>query len=76
MSNVTQKLTDALIIDMDGVLWRETTPIGNLGRVFQLIDEMGLKVTLATNNSTKTVSEYLGKLESFGVALQPNQIIT
>jgi len=38
MSNVTQKLIDALIIDMDGVLWRETTPIGNLGRVFQLID--------------------------------------
>ena len=76
MRNVTHKLIDALIIDMDGVLWREATPIGSLGRVFQLIDEMGLKVTLATNNSTKTVSEYLSKLESFGVVLQTNQIIT
>jgi len=76
MRNGTQQLIYALIIDMDGVLWREATPIGNLERVFQLIDEMGLNITLATNNSTKTVSEYLSKLASFGVALQPYQIIT
>ena len=76
MSRDTQQIIDALIIDMDGVLWREATPIGNLERVFRLINEMGLKFTLATNNSTKTVSEYLSKLASFGVEVQPNQIIT
>ena len=76
MRNGTQKHIDALIIDMDGVLWREETPIGSLERVFRLIDDMGLKTTLATNNSTKTVSEYLSKLASFGIELQPNQIIT
>ncbi len=76
MSNGTQNDIDALIIDMDGVLWRDTEPIGNLERVFYLINDMGLKITLATNNSTKTVAEYLNKLAGFGVSLQPNQIIT
>jgi 4-nitrophenyl phosphatase len=76
MRNGTQYNIDALIIDMDGVLWRDTAPIGNLERVFHLINDMGLKITLATNNSTKTVAEYLNKLAGYGVSLQPNQIIT
>lgn len=76
MSIDTMQIIDALIIDMDGVLWREVTPIGDLERVFHLINKLGLKFTLATNNSTKTVSEYLSKLASFGVEVQSNQIIT
>ena len=35
----------------------------------------GLKVTLATNNATKTVEEYLDKLHGFGVTLEPWQIV-
>ena len=33
-------------------------------------------MTLATNNATKTVDEYLAKLHSFGVSLEPWQIVT
>ena len=36
----------------------------------------GLKVTLATNNASKTVNEYLEKLRGFGVMLEPWQIVT
>ena len=66
----------ALILDMDGVLWRENTPIGDLPAIFARIRERGLKVALATNNATRTVDEYLQKLAGFGVTLEPWQIIT
>jgi len=64
-----------LIIDMDGVLWRDTQPIGDLPLIFDRINELGLKAILATNNSTKTVQEYIKKLSSFGVDLESWQVI-
>lgn len=65
----------ALILDMDGVLWRDDEPIGNLPHVFGLIRELGYKLTLATNNATKSAEQYLEKLAGFGVALEPWQIV-
>jgi 4-nitrophenyl phosphatase len=64
-----------LILDMDGVLWKDDSPIGNLPAIFERISACGLKVTLATNNATKTVDEYLDKLSGFGVTLEPRQIV-
>ena len=65
-----------VVLDMDGVLWKDTQPLGNLPAIFMRLQESGLKVTLATNNSTRTVDEYLEKIKSFGVMLQSWQIIT
>jgi 4-nitrophenyl phosphatase len=65
-----------LISDMDGVLWKDDTPIGDLRAIFDRIRSRGLKVTLATNNASKTVNEYLEKLLGFGVTLEPGQIVT
>lgn len=64
-----------LILDMDGVLWKDDTPIGDLPAIFDRIQSRGLKVTLATNNASKTVNEYLEKLRGFGVTLEPWQIV-
>jgi 4-nitrophenyl phosphatase len=64
-----------LILDMDGVLWKDDTPIGDLHATFDHIKSRGLNVTLATNNATKTVEEYLEKLRRFGVTLEPWQIV-
>jgi 4-nitrophenyl phosphatase len=65
----------ALILDMDGVLWRSNQPIGDLPTIFAEIDHLGWQVVLATNNATKSIQQFLSKLESFGVALEPWQII-
>jgi len=65
----------ALILDMDGVLWREDQPIGNLPHLFDQIFRKGLQVTLATNNATYSVEQYLEKLERFGVKLKTDQIV-
>ena len=65
-----------VILDMDGVLWKDMQPLGNLPAIFNQLNRLGLKVTLATNNSTRTVDQYLDKLASFGVFLESWQIIT
>jgi 4-nitrophenyl phosphatase len=65
-----------LILDMDGVLWHDKEPIGNLPEIFSVISSMGLKLTFATNNATKNVSEFVHKLAGFGVSAQPEQIVT
>jgi 4-nitrophenyl phosphatase len=65
-----------LILDMDGVLWKDDVPIGNLPSIFDRIRARGMQVALATNNATKTVEEYLLKLAGFGVRLESSQIVT
>jgi 4-nitrophenyl phosphatase len=64
-----------LILDMDGVLWRGSQPIGDLPAVFAHIRRHGYCVLLATNNATMTVQQYQEKLESFGVPLDTHQIV-
>jgi 4-nitrophenyl phosphatase len=64
-----------LIIDMDGVLWHDTQPLGDLPAIFNRIQDIGYKMILATNNATRTVDEYRAKLNRFGVELESWQII-
>lgn len=66
----------SLIIDMDGVLWRENAPIGDLPKIFARIHERGLKFVFATNNGTRTPQQYLERLAEFGVTVEPWQVIT
>lgn len=61
---------------MDGVLWKESEPIGELADVFGEITRLHLAVVLATNNAMLTVDDYLAKLRRFGVSLQARQIVT
>ena len=68
-------MVKALIIDMDGVLWHDTQPIGDLPAIFNRIKTLGFKFILATNNATRTVAEYHTKLADFGVELEKGQVI-
>jgi len=64
-----------LILDMDGVLWRSTTPIGNLAWIFKTIEELDLRVVMATNNPTRSPIQYVEKLQGFGVNIEPWQVL-
>jgi len=66
---------ESLILDMDGVLWRENAPIGDLPGTFKRFEALGLKVILATNNGTRTPEQYLEKMAGFGVPLQKSQVV-
>lgn len=72
--NHTQEIK-ALILDMDGVLWREAEPIGDLGAIFKGFETAGLKVMLATNNATRTPSQYLEKITGMGGSVSEEQIV-
>jgi 4-nitrophenyl phosphatase len=65
----------ALLLDMDGVLWRDTQPIGDLSALFNNIELLGWKTVFVTNNATRSVNQYEGKLASFGIKASQDQII-
>jgi 4-nitrophenyl phosphatase len=59
---------------MDGVIWRDNAPIGDLPAVFRGILKR-YQVALATNNSTNSVQMYVDKLAGFGVQIEPWRIV-
>jgi 4-nitrophenyl phosphatase len=75
MSVFTMRNLRGLILDMDGVLWKENESIGDLRSVFQKIDSLGLSTVLATNNATRTVEQYQEKVQGFGIELEPWQFV-
>lgn len=66
----------ALILDMDGVIWKADAPIGDLPAIFKRIRERGLKFVFATNNATKTPLDYKNKLSELGVEVEESQVVT
>ncbi len=66
----------AVFLDMDGVLWRGSEPLGDLPIIFSRFSDLNLPVVLATNNATSTVKQYIQKLNGFGVRLAYWQIAT
>jgi 4-nitrophenyl phosphatase len=75
MNSDMMKKIKALILDMDGVLWRESQSIGNLTEVFAHINKLGLDFILATNNATKTPRKYVEKLANLGATIPEEKII-
>jgi 4-nitrophenyl phosphatase len=67
---------DGLILDMDGVLWRGMEPMPGLVPFFDALRQQGIHFILATNNSTRTVAQYVDKLAGMGVEIRPDQVIT
>ena len=66
----------ALILDMDGVIWKADTPIGDLPSIFERVRQRGLKFVFATNNSTRTSEQYVETLKGLGVDAEPWQVVT
>jgi 4-nitrophenyl phosphatase len=66
----------SLILDMDGVLWKDSSPIGDLPAIFSRICQRGLKVVFATNNGTRTPEQYIERLAGFGVQAETWQVVT
>lgn len=66
----------ALLLDMDGVVWRDAEPIGDLPTIMNKIAAKGLQTAFVTNNATKTVEQYQEKFRGFGVEIPAERIHT
>jgi 4-nitrophenyl phosphatase len=69
-------LIRAVILDMDGVLWRGSDTLPGVAGFFAFLQQRGIGFALATNNSTKTVDTYVSRLNQIGVPAGPLQVIT
>jgi len=66
----------AVVLDMDGVLWRGGLPLPGVEAFFAFLQARAIPYALATNNSTATVEAYMSRLAQAGVPAGPAQIIT
>jgi len=66
----------AIICDMDGVLWRDEEPLGDLAAASRALAEKGIAAAFATNNSTSTPERYAARLASHGFAVDAKSIVT
>ena len=67
---------EALIIYMDGVLWRGGEALPGLPDFFAFLRRRGIRFVLATNNSSHTEAEYAERLASHGAPVAVEEIVT
>lgn len=65
----------AVILDMDGVLWRGEMPLPGLDDTFAWLAEQSIPYVLLTNNSGKTQAQYVEKLARLGIPDVPQHCI-
>ncbi len=73
-----QSLTNihALIIDMDGVLWKGSQALPGLSEFFLALRKLKTPFLLATNNASLTQTQYVDKLASMHVSVTADEILT
>ena len=75
----TQELlqaTDAFLFDLDGTVYLDETPIGNVKETLATLRQMGKRIVFLTNNSSKTEEEYRQKLTRIGILGEGDLIYT
>ena len=64
-----------LLIDMDGVLYRDNNPMPRLREFIAFLRQRPIPFMMLTNNSTRTPQEYAGKLAGMGVEIAPEEVL-
>jgi 4-nitrophenyl phosphatase len=75
MNNAIPENVKALILDMDGVLWRDQQALLDMPAFFTAVKALEIPVVFATNNGTRSIDMYVQRLSSFGVSIEPWQVV-
>lgn len=67
---------DALVCDLDGVVYRGDAPIEGAPEALARLRQRGVRVLFCTNNSRPTLGEYVAKLERMGIPVDEEDVIT
>jgi 4-nitrophenyl phosphatase len=66
----------ALLIDLDGVLYRGNTALPDAAQFIAWLRRRGLAFRLVTNNATLTPQQYVGKLAGMGIEVEAREVFT
>jgi len=64
------------ILDMDGTFYLESTPIEGALEFLDILESMGKKYIFFTNNSSKSIKDYIVKLRGMGVAASEENLFS
>lgn len=67
---------DAILLDLDGVLYRWPEPIRGAPEAIGALRAAGKGLAFVTNNSSRTPDQVTERLASVGVAAEPREIVT
>ncbi|MHA1668807.1 MAG: HAD-IIA family hydrolase [Candidatus Heimdallarchaeaceae archaeon] len=67
---------DVYLFDGDGVIYRQNSPLPGAIDFIKLLQSLGKKIYILTNNSTQTREDYLTKFANLGIKLSLSQILT
>ncbi len=66
----------AVLMDMDGVLYRGNQALPGLVEFFEFLRQRKLPFLLLTNNSTNSSKDYAAKLGRMGVSVEDSEVVT
>jgi HAD superfamily hydrolase (TIGR01450 family) len=67
---------DAILLDLDGVLYRWPDAIPGAAATVAALREAGKRLAFVTNNSSRTPAQVVERLESVGVEATPAEVVT
>jgi len=67
---------DAILLDLDGVLYRWPEPIPGAADAVATLRHVGKRVAFVTNNASRTPEEVAERLASVGVRAEPKEVVT
>jgi len=66
----------ALIIDVDGVLWRGSLAMPGVPALFDFLSAHKIKFIIATNNAARPASEIIERMAAMGIRVNESQVLT
>lgn len=67
---------DAILLDLDGVLYRWPEPIAGSAEAVERLRDAGKGIAFVTNNSSRTPEEVAERLASVGIRADPREVVT
>lgn len=67
---------DAVLLDLDGVLYRWPEPIAGAAEAVSALRAAGKRIAFVTNNSSRTPARVAERLATVGVVAAPEEVVT
>jgi glycerol 3-phosphatase-2 len=67
---------DAILLDLDGVLYRWPEPIAGSPEAVERLRAAGKRIAFVTNNSSRTPEQVAERLGSLGIRAEPGEVVT